>query len=246
MLLSLALLSGCASSTSLSTPAEADPWDEGYATHPQDPYEHWNRRVFAFNEQFDTYLFKPTAEFYRWALPDFAQRGVKNFFSNLREPAHLTNNLLQGKPSAAGRDTSRFLINSTLGLAGFLDVATPLGLNPSIEDFGQTLNVWGVPEGPYIVWPFIGGQTLTHSLALPVEYWLNPISHIDDAGQRYATGGLYLVQLRADFIEAESLIRGDRYSFIRDAYLQRRDFLIRDGVLDQDPFLDQDFNFDDF
>lgn len=246
MLLSLIWLGGCASSTSLSTSAEADPWDEDAVTHPQDPYEGWNRRVFAFNEQFDTYLFKPTAEFYRWALPDFAQRGVKNFFSNLREPAHLTNNLLQGKPGAAGRDTGRFLINSTLGLAGLLDVATPLGLETSLEDFGQTLNVWGVPQGPYIVWPFIGGQTLTHSLALPVEYWLNPISHIDDVGQRYATGGLYLVQLRADFIEAESLIRGDRYSFIRDAYLQRRDFLIRDGVLDQDPFLDQDFNFDDF
>lgn len=223
-----------------------DPFGSDDTSLPHDPYEHWNRKVFAFNETLDAWILKPVATGYRAVTPKFVRTGVRNFFSNLSEISNFTNNLLQAKPAAAGKDVVRFTLNSTVGVLGVFDLATPLGLQKSEEDFGQTLNVWGVPEGPYLVLPFLGGQNLSHSLSMPVDYYLNPMIHIDDPVVYYSLGSLFVVQRRTDLLEAEKLIRGDRYSFIRDAYLQRRAFLINDGRMDRDPFLDdEDFEFDD-
>lgn len=239
LLLCLTLL-GCSSQPQV---AEEEP---DWQPHPADPYENWNRKVFAFNETVDGWVIKPAAQGYQRLTPRFVRTGVRNFFHNLNELAQLGNNLLQAKPTAAGKDAARFTINSILGLAGTLDVATPLGLSRSQEDFGQTLNVWGVPEGPYLVWPLLGGQTLTHTASLPVDYLMNPVASIDDQKLVTSLGILYGVQLRSDLLSAEGMISGDRYSFIRDVYLQRRSYLITDGRLDSDPFLDDDFDDMDF
>lgn len=247
LLLFLAL-AGCSSQQQLPEEkpldpfAEEDDWDQ----HPHDPYEDWNRKVFAFNETLDAWVIKPVAQGYKASTPRFMRTGVRNFFNNLNEISQFANNLLQAKPGAALRDASRFTLNTTLGLAGFLDVATPLGLKRSQEDFGQTLNVWGVPQGPYLVWPVLGGQTLTHTLSLPIDYRLNPMAYIEHPYIEYSLWGLYGLQLRTDLLDAENLISGDRYSFIRDVYLQRRNHLISDGQVDSDPFLDDDFDDMDF
>ncbi|WP_114416318.1 MlaA family lipoprotein [Marinospirillum perlucidum] len=237
LLLLVLLLTGCASQT--PQPSEATDWAE---ENPRDPFEDWNRSVFAFNDTLDTWFLKPVAQSYRWLTPSFFRTGVSNFFANLREPVHLVNNLLQAKPLDAGKDLLRFSINSSIGVLGLWDVATPLGLQPSEEDFGQTLNAWGLPEGPYLVWPVLGGQTLTHTLSRPLDYRLTPPAYIDDY---YIQGGLLIVEgvnLRASLLDAERMISGDRYSFIRDAYMQRRDYLISDGELQEDPFLEDDFD----
>lgn len=216
------------------------------ADNPRDPYEHWNRKVFVFNETLDAWVLKPVATGYRAVTPGFLRTGVRSFFSNLGEISNFANNLLQAKPAAAGKDVLRFSLNSTLGVLGLFDLATPLGLQKSEEDFGQTLNVWGVPQGPYLVLPFLGGQNLSHSLSLPVDYYLNPTYHIKNSVVSYSFNGLFLVQRRVDLLEVEKLIQGDRYSFIRDTYLQRRSFLLNDGKSVDDPFLDdEDFDFDD-
>lgn len=220
-----------------------------HLVNPQDPYEEWNRKVFSFNEFVDTWALKPVAKSYRFITPKFVRTGVTNFFSNLGEVSNFANNLLQFKPLAAGKDLTRFTVNSTLGVAGLFEVSTPLfNLQPSHEDFGQTLNTWGLPEGPYLVWPFLGGQTLSHSVSLPVDYYyLNPVRYMIDSKEvSWGLTGLQVVQLRERLLEAEQLIQGDRYSFIRDAYLQQRTFLVNDGRLESDPFLeDDDFEFDD-
>lgn len=216
-----------------------------------DPYESWNRKVFAFNEGIDAWVLKPIAQGYRFITPKFVRKGVSNFFSNLGEVSNFANNLLQFKPLDAGKDLTRFTLNTTIGLVGLFEVATPLfDLQPSNEDFGQTLNTWGLPEGPYIVWPLLGGKTLSETVSLPVDYYyLNPVPYVVDQKEiRWGLTGLQVIELRESMLDAEGLIQGDRYSFIRDAYLQRRTFLVHDGRLESDPFLeddDFDFNFDE-
>lgn len=218
--------------------------------NPNDPYENYNRKVFAFNEQLDKWLLKPVAQGYRFITPKFFRQGVNNFFSNIKEVPNFANNLLQGKPQQAGKDLARFGINSTLGIFGLVDVATPItGWQASDEDFGQTLNTWGVPEGPYIVWPLLGGQHLSHTASLPADIWLfEPIPYVvEDTNTRLGISGLYITSLREGVLDAESIIHGDRYTFIRDAYLQNRQFLLNDGRIDNDPFLnDDDFSDEDF
>ncbi|HKM15158.1 MAG TPA: VacJ family lipoprotein [Marinospirillum sp.] len=215
----------------------------------QDPYENWNRKVFSFNEVVDAFALKPIAKSYRFITPKFVRQGVTNFFSNLGEVSNFANNLLQFKPLAAGKDLTRFAVNSTLGVVGLFEVSTPwFNLQPSHEDFGQTLNTWGLPEGSYVVVPFLGGQTLSHSISLPIDYYyLNPVSYLIERKEiSWGLTGLQVVQLREGLLDAEQLIQGDRYSFIRDAYLQHRTFLVNDGRLESDPFLeDDDFEFDE-
>jgi len=240
LLILLLTLFGCSSQPQI---AEEEP---DWGPHPQDPYEGWNRKVFAFNETLDGWIIKPAAQGYQAVTPRFFRTGVRNFFRNLNEISQVGNNLLQAKPLAAGKDATRFTLNTTLGIAGLFDVASPLGLQPSQEDFGQTLNVWGVPQGPYLVWPLLGGQTLSHTASLPVDYFLHPVAYLDDAQVTAGLGVLYGLQRRTDLLGAEGMISGDRYSFIRDAYLQRRDYLIADGQMDSDPFLDDDFDDLDF
>ncbi|MDR9467187.1 VacJ family lipoprotein [Marinospirillum sp.] len=243
----LLALAGCSSQSQLPEKNSADPFaEDGGGQHPRDPYEDWNRKVFAFNETVDGWVIKPVAQGYKAATPRFLRTGVRNFFANLYEVSQITNNLLQAKPAAAGKDTLRFALNSTLGMVGFLDVATPMGLQRSQEDFGQTLNVWGVPQGPYFVWPFLGGETLSHTSWLFYDLLTHPLTLVESASVEYSLWSLYWLQQRTDLLDAESLISGDRYSFIRDAYLQRRTYLINDGQVGSDPFLDDDFDDMDF
>lgn len=208
-----------------------------------DPWEGANRKIHQVNDLADRAILKPLAKGYEWLLPNFARRFVRNVFRNVGTPSVAVNQLLQGKPRRAASDTTRFLINTTLGLAGLVDVATVIGLDTHEEDFGQTLLVWGVQNGPFLVIPFRGAATTTHALGMVVEAFANPVQLISPARDRYIIRGINIVDRRAGLLAAESLLTGDEYLFLRDAYLQRRAYLVNDGELDEDPFLD---DFDEF
>ncbi|WP_297186595.1 VacJ family lipoprotein [uncultured Porticoccus sp.] len=203
--------------------------------NPDDPWEGFNRKMFAFNDTVDTYTLKPIAKGYRAVTPDPVERGVSRMFSNVGEVVNVFNDLLQGKFRQAGNDTGRFVINTTIGLVGFFDVADHFGLPKNDgEDFGQTLGVWGVDSGPYLVLPLIGPSTLRDGPARVVDRFINPINEIDHVPTRNQIYGAEVISTRADLLEAEKFVRGERYSFIRDAYLQRRKFLLMDGGVEDD------------
>lgn len=205
------------------------------AGNPDDPWEGFNRKMFAFNDTVDTYTLKPIAKGYRAVTPDPVERGVSRMFSNVGEVVNVFNDLLQGKFRQAGNDTGRFVINTTIGLVGFFDVADHFGLPKNDgEDFGQTLGVWGVNSGPYLVLPLIGPSTVRDGPARIVDRFINPINEIDHVPTRNQIYGAEVISTRADLLEAEKFVRGERYSFIRDAYLQRRKFLLTDGGVEDD------------
>ncbi|MGQ9426679.1 MlaA family lipoprotein [Gilvimarinus sp. F26214L] len=207
-----------------------------------DPWEGFNRKVFAFNETADRWVLKPVAQGYVKITPDPVEQGVSNFFGNLLEVRNVLNDILQWKWKQAGNDTGRFLINSTLGLAGIFDVARHMNLPKSEgEDFGQTLATWGVQSGPYVVLPFLGPSTIRDAGALPVDWVTNPIDEVDHTATRNSLWAMNFLDTRAGLLEAEALVSGDRYSFFREAFLQRRGYLINDGQVEDD-FGD----FDDF
>ncbi|MBR2515399.1 MAG: VacJ family lipoprotein [Halomonas sp.] len=234
LLLATLGMGGCAS-TSATMAEEA---------HPEDPWEGFNRRVFAFNDVLDRYALKPVATGYRNVTPEPVQTGVGNFFSNLGEVRTAINSLLQGKPANAGLATSRFLINSTVGVGGLLDYATHMQITADEEDFGQTLAVWGWEDSRYLMLPLLGPSTLRDTTGLPADMATNPLLYIDDDVIEVSLLALNVVDIRAGLLDQEAFIRGDRYRFIRDAYLQRRQFLINDGELGDDPFAMDDFEFD--
>ena len=201
----------------------------------QDPWEGFNRKVFVFNDTLDTYALKPVAKGYRAVTPDPVEDGISRMFSNLGEIVNVLNDVLQGKFGQAGNDTGRFLVNTTIGLVGFFDVADDLGLPKNDgEDFGQTLGVWGVGEGPFLMLPLLGPSTLRDGPARIVDQLVNPISEIDHVPTRNTVYGVDVLSTRADLLKAEELIKGDKYSFIRDVYLQRREFLLNDGKVEDD------------
>jgi phospholipid-binding lipoprotein MlaA len=203
--------------------------------HPEDPWQGMNEAVFGFNDSIDRFFFKPVAKGYKYITPDLVQIGVSNVFSNLLEVRNVFNDVLQWKWGQATNDTGRLLLNSTVGLAGVFDVAGSVGLEHSEgEDFGQTLAVWGVGQGPYIVLPLLGPSTLRDGLALPVDWQAGPVGYIDHVPTRNTATGLGLLSTRADLLKAEAFVSGDRYTFLRDAYLQRRGYLIADGVVEDD------------
>lgn len=202
--------------------------------NPEDPWEGFNRKIYAFNDGFDRYLLLPVAKGYNFVMPEAMNQGVSNFFSNLSLPITVINDVLQLKPRAAVMDTGRFLFNLTVGVFGFIDVATMAGMPDQREDFGQTMGYWGVKSGPYVVLPFLGGQTVRDAFGLVPNYWISVQSHIDDVAVRNSLIGLQLIDGRADLIPAEQLITGDRYIFLRDAYLQQRKYQIADGEIEDD------------
>jgi len=216
----------------------------GTAFAEQDPWEGLNRKVFQFNEWTDSKILRPTAKAYDKWLPRPIRSGVGNVFDNVFTPAVALNQLLQGKPRRSLTDTGRFLLNSTLGLGGLLDVASKVGMPKHEEDFGQTFAVWGAASGNYVVLPFLGPSNVRDSVGLAVSALVNPIRLISPVEDRVAVTALYVLDLRADLIGVDELVTGDKYLFRRDTYLQRRDFLINDGVGDDDPFADD--GFDDF
>ena len=211
----------------------------------RDPLEGFNRAIFTFNDTLDYYVLKPVATGYDKAMPDPLQDGVSNFFNNVGEIKTIVNDLFQLKFKQAGLDSTRFLVNTTVGIFGFIDIGSRIGLDRHDEDFGQTLGYWGVGSGPYLVLPFLGPNTLRDSAGMVPDYYISPYKAVDHDLTRYSIRGLEIVDLRTSFLEAEKLIAGDRYAFFRDAYLQRRDFLVSDGQMTDD-FLDDGDLFDDF
>lgn len=202
---------------------------------PEDPWEGFNRKVYVFNDTLDTYALKPLAKGYRAVTPDPIENGISRMFSNLGEIVNVMNDLLQGKFSQAGNDTGRFLVNTTVGLVGFFDVAQHAGMPKSDgEDFGQTLGTWGVSSGPYVMLPLFGPSTVRDGPAKIVDQLVNPINEIDHVPTRNVVYGVNIISNRAELLKAEELISGDKYSFIRDAYLQRREYLLNDGNVEDD------------
>ncbi|TXS92691.1 VacJ family lipoprotein [Parahaliea maris] len=200
----------------------------------KDPFEDYNRAVFAFNDGLDTWFMRPVAKSYRFIMPDFAERGVTNFFANLYDANSVVNAVLQGRLNNAARGTGRFLVNSTFGVAGFFDVATRMGLTPYPTDFGHTLAVWGAPEGPYLMVPLFGPRTVRSGAGSIVDVYAIPQTYIDNVRLRNSLYGLELIDARARLLDVDELTSGDRYIFIRDAYLQQREVLVNDGRIQDD------------
>ncbi len=215
-----------------------------HAEHPDDPWESVNREIFAFNETIDGYVLKPVAKGYRAVTPGVVDKAVTNFFGNLDDVTDLANHLLQLKFEDAILKAGRITFNTVFGIGGLFDVSTGFGLPDKDEDFGQTLNYWGVPEGNYLVLPLLGPATVTDAFGRIPDTMLSP--DVFESPDKYYAKGLELVDLRADIIPSEGLLSGDRYTAIRNVYLQRRDFLINDGKVESDPFLQGDEDFSDF
>ncbi len=208
-----------------------------------DPWRGFNEKVHNFNEFFDRNLLKPVAKGYKKVTPEIVDKGITNFFSNLREPVNFVNDLLQAKPKEAVVDFGRFGVNSTFGILGFFDVATKLNWQKNNEDLGQTLGKWGVPSGPYVVLPFLGPSTVRDALAKVPEsftnlnpvYWTDP--HIDTV---IAANVINIIDSRADLLATEQMLFGDRYPAIRDFFLQIRQFDVMDGDVEDDFMSDDD------
>lgn len=196
---------------------------------PQDPYEHFNRKVFAFNMALDKALFRPVAKTYDTIFPWPVKKGVHNFFNNVGDITSAANELLQLDVPQAIADLARVVINTIVGIGGLFDVATRLGVERDAEDFGLTLAHWGAKDSPYLVLPFLGPATIRDAVALPVNYFLlSPWGYVKSPEIRYISAGLYFVQRRSELLIGDKVLEQsfDPYLFVRDAYLQRRAYLI--------------------
>lgn len=228
-----------------------EPAPEGASqVDPKDPLENWNRAVFTFNETVDRWFLKPVARTYRDLTPRIVDRSITNVFNNVTELRNFTNSLLQLKGESAIVAAGRFTYNTTFGLGGLFDVATAFGLPERPEDFGQTLGHWGTGSGPYLMLPFIGPSTPRHLTGLATDgFGLPSAWDAVESPDVYYARAVQVVDTRADLIPAESFISGDSYIFVRNAFLQRREFLINDGKVVNDPFAsgdDEDLMLDDF
>tara|TARA_B100000683_G_scaffold264425_1_gene293984 strand:+ start:58 stop:756 length:699 start_codon:yes stop_codon:yes gene_type:complete len=208
----------------------------------KDPFENLNRKTFEFNENLDENFVMPVAEAYS-KFPPKIKIGISNFFNNLEEVDTFVNQLLQGKPKQSINDLTRFLINTTVGLGGFIDVASKIGLERHEEDFGQTLAVWGVGQGPYIMLPVLGPSTLRDTLSRPVSSFLSVTFHMTETDVNIALKGIDAIETREKLLGIESLLSGDKYSFVKDAYIQSMMYEIKDGIDVKDDFID---DMDDF
>ena len=203
-----------------------------------DPFEDLNRDIFIFNEKLDEKLLKPAALTYRKVTPQFARTGVTNFFNNLEEIDTTINQVLQGEIKYAFNDASRFVINSTIGLLGLIDVASKMGLERHEEDFGQTLGVWGFNSGPYIMIPFLGPSNPRDLLSRPISSFLSGTFAMEDNDVKLTLIGIDALETRERLLDAETLIIGDKYIFVKDAYVQSREYEINNGSTEDDEFLD--------
>jgi phospholipid-binding lipoprotein MlaA len=221
------LLQGCA-----TTQEEANP----------DPFEGVNRVVFAFNDQLDKRMLAPVARGYNWIMPGFAERGVSNFFANLYDLNGAINAALQGRFTQVAQNSGRFVVNSTVGMFGFVDVASEMGIAPYRTDFGHTLAIWGFESGPYLMLPFFGPRTVRSG----VGFMFDTVASLQwqlDTTSRNLLFALEIIDNRAALTVADDLITGDRYVFIREAYLQQREYFVNGGVI-EDPFSDFEEEFD--
>jgi phospholipid-binding lipoprotein MlaA len=199
-----------------------------------DPWQGYNRFMFRINDNVDAYTLKPLAKGYQAVTPQFFEDGVHNVFRNIGDVGNLANNLLQGKLHDAGVDGSRLIFNTTFGLLGFFDVGTDMGLQRNDEDFGQTMGAWGLNSGPYVVLPLLGPSTVRDAFGKVPDSMLVAPAFIDHVPTRNLVRGGQTVDLRASLLSAERLVIGDKYIFIRNAYLQNREFKVRDGEVEDD------------
>ena len=217
-------------------------------TDPRDPFENYNRAVYEFNHDFDRVYTKPIAKAYKKVMPTRVNRGITNFLSNLYDVTVLANDILQFKFGQAAQDTMRIFFNSTIGLAGFIDVATFMELPRHNEDFGQTLGYWGVPNGPYFVLPFLGPSTIRDTVGLATDYsFFNPMFN-QAVDVRNSMVILNFIDTRASLLGADRILEAaalDPYVFTRDAYLQRRQNLVYDGNPPEEKLEDDYDNADD-
>lgn len=217
-----------------------------HAESNKDPFEGFNRVLFKFNDTADTYVIKPMARGYSAVMPDPLEKGVYRMFDNLGEIRNVANDLLQAKFAQAANDSGRFLVNTTVGLAGFFEVAEPIGLKPNDgEDFGQTLGYWGIAEGPYLVLPILGPSTLRDGPSRYIDSFLNPVNEVDHIPTRNVIHGTSMLSGRAALLKAEKLVSGDKYTFTREVYLQRRAYLVNDGQLEDSFGSEYDDAYDD-
>jgi phospholipid-binding lipoprotein MlaA len=205
----------------------------GCATHQNpDPFEPVNRKLFAFNETVDEYVLAPVARGYRDVVPEMARTGVTNFFNNLRDLWSSVNALLQGDLEKSGQDWMRFSVNTVLGFGGVVDWASPMGLDPHYEDLGQTFGVWGMEPGAYLVLPFLGSSTARDTLALPADFYAYPDQWVSPDEAAYGLLAWRVVNTRANLLDAGQLLSDislDKYTFVRDGYLQRRRSQVYNG-----------------
>lgn len=228
-LLAAAILSGCATSGNPGT--------------SKDPFEKFNRAMFTFNDTVDQAAIKPAAMTYKDVLPNFVQTGIGNFFGNIGDVWTAINNLLQGKAADGLTDIMRVALNTTFGLAGVIDIGSEAGLMKHKEDFGQTLGVWGVKPGPYVVLPVYGSFTMRDALAFPLDFLADPWGYVYPATVRNVGTAVRLVDKRAVVLDASDLIEEaalDKYVFVRDAYLQRRQGQIDKGERPYESFNDEE------
>jgi phospholipid-binding lipoprotein MlaA len=207
---------------------------------PQDPWESWNRGVYKVNTALDNAVAKPVARTYVRALPSPVRTGISNFFENLRTPTVMVNDVLQGKLKAAANDLARFLLNTTIGVGGLLDPATQAGLDLNNEDFGQTLGHWGVHPGPFVEIPLLGPSDVRDGTGRVVDIFTGPTHYVRNNYVKYSLYGLSLIDTRAALLSLDDTLKKvfDPYAFVRDAYLQRRAYLISDGKLTDEPLVD--------
>jgi phospholipid-binding lipoprotein MlaA len=234
---SFAILAGCATTASI-------PESEKSPGQRADPWENWNRKVFSFNDAIDEAVLKPVATAYQKVVPQFVRTGVTNFFGNFSDLWSAVNNLLQGKFEAGASDIMRVGTNTVFGIGGLFDVASEAGIERHNEDFGQTLGRWGFSSGPYIVWPLFGPSTLRDTVGLPLDLYASPMISVRSAEVRWGVATLGFINARANLLGATNLLDDvalDRYSFVRDAYLQRRRSLVYDGdpppLEDEEPYV---------
>lgn len=210
-----------------------------------DPWEPFNRKVYAFNDTLDRWVLRPTAVGYQFVMPEVAQEGVTNFITNIYDFNSFFNSILQGEFAGSLNAGGRFLINSTIGLLGLVDVATQMGVEPFRSDFGQTLAVWGVDSGPFVMMPVIGPRTVRSTVGYFADTYSSIPALINDNPIAWTFWTVEIIDYRARLLDAEDLMTGDRYIFLRDAYLQRREFFVTRGKVDDD-FSDFDRSAEDW
>lgn len=225
LLIACALLSACAAHNE-------------QPTDPTDPWEPMNRALYGLNDTVDRVSLKPIAKGYKAIVPSFARNGVSNFYDNLLTPLIMINNFLQGKPGDGFIDFGRLLINSTIGVGGLFDVATPIGLEEHDEDFGQTFAVWGIPDGPYVLIPVLGPYTLRDAIALPLDFLADPLWHYRNSSVRDKLWIMQAIDIRTSFLSVEETLNKsyDPYVTLRQAYLQNREYVIYDGNPPEEDF----------
>ena len=201
------------------------------ANNPKDPYEGFNRAMFSVNEGIDVVV-KPVAQGYDTVTPRLVKAGIGNFFGNIADIWTALNNFLQGKGVQGVSDVGRVIVNTTFGIAGLFDVASEMGYEKHSEDFGQTLGVWGVGDGSYLFWPVLGPRTTRDTFGVAVDLYADPIPRIDNVPVRNTLMGVRFIDTRASLLPADKVVEQaafDKYSYIRDAYLQNRRSVIHDG-----------------